>query len=384
MVRKVLAVGAAVGLALASGRAAGAEPPAAPDRAAAPSQGTWWQRYVDARKELVAGNYDEADLAFQELSRSATSEADRDRALEMSKLAAALSERTKLALYGAPGRPRATKGEMWLLYASSFLYGVGTGAWYLLQAEPEEALTATLPFAGLTGAPVLAVALVDNYRPFRRGVPQGISAGLYMGLGQGLWVSAYQHARAKRVGGTPWDGAEIASALWGGATLGGVLGGAITTGIDTTPGRVSFVASTTLWAGILSRFGAGVVIPDGPRRSETALLVGGIGYNLGFAGGALLSGVAAPSINRVRIVDLSGLAGGLAAGGLYIAIARSPDQRVAFGLTGGGALAGLTAGWLLTSSMTEAGAPKSAKPSTWQPTVTPTPGGGMVGATGLF
>jgi len=400
MVRRVSAtVATAAVIVLAhDGRALAAEPspgaptPAAPGSPTGAPTGdatprratTWWERYVDARKELVAGNYDEADLAFRELARTAESEADRDRATEMGKLAAALSERTKLALYGTPGRPRATRGEMWLLYASAFLYGVGTGAWYLLQAEPQEALTATVPFAGITAAPVLGVALADAWMPLRRGVPHGISAGLYLGMGQGLWISAYQHARAQRVNGAAWDAGQIASALWGGATLGGVLGGAIASGVDTTPGRVSFVASTTLWAGVLSRFAAGIVVPDGEHRPETTLLVGGIGYNAGFAGGALLAGRAAPSIARVRIVDLTGLAGGLATGGLYIAVAKNPDQRVGFALTGSGAIAGLTTGWLLTSSLTES-APKAATAApTWQPTIAPAPGGGTVGATGVF
>jgi hypothetical protein len=72
-------------------------------------------------------------------------------------------------------------------------------------------------------------------------------------------------------------------------------------------------------------------------------------------------------------------------GGGYLAIARdSANDRVAFALTGGGALAGLAGGWIATAPM--AAEPPPAKPPavSWHPTASPTTGGGSVGVVGSF
>ena len=62
---------------------------------------------------------------------------------------------------------------MTVLYATAFVYGLGTSAWVALMTQPKNLGAAVLPFAFLTTASVGGVALADGYRPFRRGVPQG-------------------------------------------------------------------------------------------------------------------------------------------------------------------------------------------------------------------
>ena len=89
--------------------------------------------------------------------------------------------------------------ELTLLYTSAFIYGVGTGSWFLLQTKPDSALTATIPFAGFTAAPVIAIATIDGYKKLPRGLPHAISAGLYLGLGEGIWLVGFQHGRSSRI-----------------------------------------------------------------------------------------------------------------------------------------------------------------------------------------
>jgi hypothetical protein len=65
----------------------------------------------------------------------------------------------------------------------------------------------------------------------------------------------------------------------------------------------------------------------------------------------LLAGSVSPSVARVRIVDLLGLAGAITSGGLYLAFAGNIEPRIIEGLAAGGAALGLATGWLLTSGM---------------------------------
>jgi hypothetical protein len=303
---------------------------------------------------MIEGHFDVAERSFEALALEAPTEAQRTLAREMANLSRDYA--TRRARESMPSVMRSTD-ELTLLYASAFLYGAGTGTWFLLQVKPDSAVTATLPFAAFTAAPVVAVATIDAYRKLPRGVPHAISAGLYLGLGEGVWLVGYQHARGARLReGDPssevrWSPETTATVLWGGATAGAVLGGLLAGGLVTTPGRVSFTASTTLWAGAVFGLGAGALLPDDDRRRERAFLLAGAGYNAALAGGLLLAGEISPSVARVRLVDLAGLGGTLLVGGLYLSSATAVDVRAAEGFAALGAGAGLAAGWLLTSGM---------------------------------
>jgi hypothetical protein len=282
-----------------------------------------------------------------------------------------------------------------LFYTSAFLYGAGTGAWFLLQTRPDTAATATLPFAALTAAPVIAIATIDGHKKLPRGLPHAMSAGLDLGLGQGIWLVGYQLARSARIEDVDkdskvrWEPESTASVLWASATIGAGIGGLVGGYLPTTPGRVSFVASTTMWSGALTGLAAGALLPDDEYRRERAFLAGGAGYNLGLAGGLLGSHVVSPSVARVRLVDLLGIAGALATAGLYLSLASDPDTRATEGLAVLGAGGGLAAGWLLTSGMprdtTTTTPPGSASgPATFQPTLGAVRGGATLGIGGTL
>ncbi len=346
----------------------------------------WRERYEEARTSIVDGRWQDAQPILRELSARAPDEPHRVLAVELERLAAAYAERDARAR-----RPIRSSDELTLLYASSFLYGVGSGAWFLLQTQPDTALSATLPFAVITAAPVIAVATVDGHERLRRGVPHALSAGLYLGLGEGIWIVGYQHARSERMRETDrdtsvrWEPESVATVLWGASTLGATMGGLLGSSLVTTPGRVSFTASLTMWAGALTGFAVGALHPDDAYRRERAFLAGGVGYNAGLAGGLLAAGAVSPSVARVRLVDLCGLAGGGVPLGLYLAVARDSDARMSEGVFVLGAGAGLVAGWLLTSRMGK-DVPRSGPASTVvvNPSVLPIAGGATFGLSGAM
>ena len=357
-------------------------------RAAEPD--AWTERYDRARADMIEGRVREAEAAFKALAAEARTEGERTLALEMARLSAAYAARAEAARTMAPVPPRSSirsTDELTLLYTSAFLYGAGTGTWFLLQTKPDSAATATLPFAALTAAPVIAVATIDGYKKLPRGLPHSISAGLYLGLGQGIWLVGYQHARAARIedldpdSTVRWTPESTASVLWASASIGAVVGGIAGGYLPTTPGRVSFTASTTMWAGALTGLGAGAVLPDDEYRREHAFLAGGIGYNVGLAGGLLGAHVVSPSVARVRLVDLLGIAGGLAGAGFYLSVSGDPDTRTTEGLAVIGAGTGLALGWILTSGMPkELPAPATRTPRIdLRPSLQPVRGGATLG-----
>ncbi|HEX3852153.1 MAG TPA: hypothetical protein VHW01_14375 [Polyangiaceae bacterium] len=321
-----------------------------------PYRADWDARYVRAKADLVAGRDSEADVAFDALAANAPTPEDARRAQELSDIC-----RSKLKRQ-ADGAVLRTQQELTLLYSTAFVYGLGTSAWVALETEPKNVAAAVLPFAAITTASVGSVALIDGYRPFRRGVPQSISTGVYLGFGEGIWAVGYQHAFAtRRDDVATWKDKEVASVLWGGATLGAIGGAVVGSLRDTTPGRVSFTLSTSLWGGLISSFATTALSPDEARRTEHGFAGGLIGYNVGLLGGLIFAPSIQPSIARVRFVDLGGLGGGLIGAGTYSLIAGEGGRsRAAFGASALGATLGLGLTWWATSGMQTDPLPKSA------------------------
>ena len=320
-----------------------------------PVRQAWDARYARARADLVNNRDAEADLEFNELAANAPTPEDARRAEELAEICRArLQSKSDAAHLRTPE-------ELTLLYSTAFVYGLGTSAWVALQTEPKNLGGAVLPFAALTTASVGAVALADGYRPFRRGVPQSISTGVYLGFGEGIWLVGYQHAVAsRRADVRTWNDKQVASALWGGATLGAIGGGVVGALRNTTPGRVSFTLSTSLWGGIVSSFAATALSPDAARRTEHAFASGLIGYDVGLLGGLIFAPSVAPSVARVRFVDLGGIGGGLIGAGTYtLIVGEGGRTRAAFGASALGATLGLGLTWWATAGMQNDPLPKS-------------------------
>ena len=318
-----------------------------PAHSAAQAASSWAERYAKARETLLAERCELAAEELAALAQTSESERDRVRAEELASLA-----RTQCARRGISHQPALrTPDELTLLYTVSVMYGLGTSAWLALQLRPENFGTALLPFAIITPAAVAAVPLADDYRPLRHGIPQAIAAGLYLGLGEAVWVTGYQHAYAARHGTKAWSAERVSTALWLASSAGAVVSGFVGAWRRPTPGRVSFTASTAIWGGLISALAANALAPDPAERRQAAFLVGSMGYNAGLAAGLLFGPSIAPSVARVRIVDLSGLFGGLAAAGGYALLARERKLHVAFGAGAIGSVIALGTAWWATSDM---------------------------------
>jgi hypothetical protein len=349
---------------------------------AEPTKTTWHERYVAARELLVHGQDEAAARAFAELAAQAETPEDRRLAEELATLA-----RLKRKPPEPPPPALRRADEMSLLYSTALLYGLGTSAWVGLVTKPRSLGAAALPFAAITTASVAAVALADQQRPFRRGVPQSISVGVFLGFGAGVWLVGIQHARANRLhDASRWHSETVATVLWTGATLGGAAGGLIGALRQPTPGRVSFTASSALWGGLLGAFGAAALEPTADRRTQTALTVGALGYNAGLIGGVIAAPVVAPSVSRVRITDLGGLGGGLIGAGAYGLFAgNGAKTQVSLGASAIGVAAGLGIAWWATSGMpSDPPRPAQAAATAWWPFVTRVGDSWLAGAAGAL
>jgi hypothetical protein len=367
-----------------------------------PTSVEWARSYDLARRHLYEGDFTAAEREFTALASVATREQDRALASELSLVSRTFRERgarfAPMEEENAekPARNERTTDELAWLYTSSVLYGFGTGAWLAFQTKPESVAGAILPALGIAGLAVGTVAFVDSQKTLKYGVPQAITTGLELGLGEGVTWALFNQASVHY--DHEWKPETLATVVWGSATLGGVAGALIGSVTETTPGRTSLVGSGGLWtatvAGLLT---AGMSGDAHGQRDDYALLAGGVGVNVGALGGALLAGPMSPSVARVRFMDLGAIAGGLVAGGIYASASngfRGSDRdgvlRGFYATTGLGIAAGLGAAAYFTRGMTKDLGRKgrvdarNALALHVEPTFAPVMGGGVIGAAGTF
>src|SRR5690606_27348687 len=164
----------------------------------APSDLTTDRReFATARSALLAERDEEAAQQFDELARKAPTAEDRRVAEEFADLA---RERLRAERLKAPAPHLRNADEMSVLHTTAFTYGFGTSAWVALQLEPQTFAAAVLPFVAITAAAVGGVAVIDQHRLFRLGVPQAISSGTSISFIEGLWLVGYQGAVDSRSG----------------------------------------------------------------------------------------------------------------------------------------------------------------------------------------
>jgi hypothetical protein len=311
----------------------------------------WRVRYERARAALIDERFAEAQAELDALAHSAPTEPDRRVAIELREVARVKAERH--GQDSQNGQPAIRDSdEMSVLYTTAVLYGLGTGGWLTLQLQPQTFGTAIIPFAVATTAAVGGLSIADRYRPLRHGIPHAIAAGLYLGFGEGMWLVAYQHAYSTQHAGTSsWHAERVSSALWIGASAGAVVGGLIGALRRPTPGRVSFTASAGIWLGVLSAFAADALNPESKGRAQTTYLVGDIGYNAGLLTGILFGPEFAPSVTRVRFMDLGGLGGALLGAGSYALVANERGSQGSMGAAAIGGALGLALTFWATSGM---------------------------------
>jgi hypothetical protein len=275
-----------------------------------------------------------------------------------------------------------TTGELARLYIDTIWYGLGSGGMIASHTEPESAAGVLLPMLGLAGLSAGAVAWIDSNNGWPYGNPRAVSAGLRIGLLEGLAFTGWYQAQAKRA--DQLGGAGVSTMIWGFTTAGAVAGGVLGSYGDWTPGQAATVESGALWTGALSGLLVAAIVPDDKKADDAFMLSAVIGLNAGVAGAAWLAEREAPSADRALFLDLGGIAGTITAGGLYIAFADDDiERRPLLLVTAAGMAAGLGTAWVLTAHLPP-DPPAQTAGTKMSLQMLPIDGGGMLGAAGTF
>ena len=378
---------------------------AAPAEQAAPVESSrlpdspWALAYAEARTALARGDFARAASSFAQLAESARTPQDHALCIELADLAnhwaqagfvLSLPRASGIAERSGVRLNERTTDEISILYLSSVLYGLGTGAWLAVVSEPKDTAGVVLPSLGLAGAAAGAVALIDHSTHLGYGVPASAVTGLYIGLEEGITWSLWNQAKAAYY--DEWSGSTVATVVWGSATIGAITGAVVGSRAGTTPGRASYVGSAALWGGLLTGFTVAAATGNNRgQRDDASLLGAALGTNAGALAGMLTAGPISPSTARVRFIDLGGIAGGLLTGGLYISAADSAHSDGAlqgfFGVTALGVAGGLLTASVLTQNMAPDRGVSVAETQTSvnvQPTLLPVRGGMALGMMGAF
>lgn len=318
----------------------------------------WRSRYAGAQKKLVEGQFAEAADEFYALAASAPGTNEYDHALEQWSICGTLARR---GLMLVPRRDfqetdlhqrmvgQRTTGEIISLYSTGIFYGLGTGVWTSILAEPDSVAGYVMPALMFGAATAGAVALADSAGPFRYGVPQSIATGVQLGFQEGLYLTLWNQAKSHHR--DQWGAKTVASLMWMSATAGGVVGGLAANALGATPGRASYVGSLGMWSAGVGALASAALTDSSHFRDDNAMLVGAIGLNAGIAAALATAGAVSPSLARVRWFDLGGLCGAIVGGGIYVSAADHIDDRPLYGWLAGGIAAGLGIAWAATSGM---------------------------------
>lgn len=342
-----------------------------------------------ALDHFAAERYALAAAAFDQLARLTTDDTDRFWA---NGLAAISRERSSWApqiaqedaeANAARRARRRTTGELALLYIDGVLYGMGTGAGLALVNDADEAASVVLPALALGAAAAGGLALADHYRPFGYGVPRSISAGLRLGLLEGVLWTTFAQVSVRQV--NELGDVESFLLVWGPTTLGAVAGGLVGERLGSTPGAAALVESAGLWAAVVGGLLAGGLVDDiDGENNDGIVLSAALALNVGAIGGVFLAAETAPSVARVRYLDLGGLSGAVLFGGLYLALAGEDqiDGSVLALTTAFGTVGGIGTAWMLTRGLERDDF--AAREETVSLGVAPTDGGAMIGLGGAW
>jgi hypothetical protein len=331
----------------AVGHAIEGPPPDAPTAPAAPAAptldpdatpGPWFAAFARARTLLETGRFTEAATAFATLERDAPGADERAVCLELRRLAEGWSARGLTLVeqadvgegdFTAKAVDRRSSGEIATLYLAAVSYGLGTGGYLAVLAEPDSISGVTVPLLVMGTAMPLTVYLIDRTSPFRYGTPSAISAGLTVGALEGaLWTSWYQ-AQADRMDEV--SAKTAATLVWLPTTLGALAGGVLGEKVGTTPGRAELLAAGGAYGAAVTGLTVSSIVDDDHEADEVVLLSAAVAANAGLVGGYLLGRRWSPGVARVRYIQLGGVSGGLGTGLLYLTIADKNSDGRAFG-----------------------------------------------------
>jgi hypothetical protein len=256
----------------------------------------------------------------------------------------------------APPPSGRARGEFILFQT---LHGIGVGAelCVLLDCDGGRAWAAALVVGGGAG---FGLSLLTT----RHGIDAGHALLLDTAV---IWGFANAGGLALTVGG--WDGRELAGAFLVGQGLGLAAGELAWHLARPTPGEVATASSFGFWTGVVALYVNFLFDTDEPTWPAIW-----IASDVGLLGGAVLGRAFQISRGRSLLIDLGGIIGSLAGGGIG-ALTGDEDAGVAIAL--GGTVLGLGIAAYATRHW-------DVKPLPITPTVTPTPGGAVLGLGGRF
>ena len=311
---------------------------------------SWQGKYDQALSELRAGRFSTASAALTALSKSAPTPAQGERAKTLADLATAWHTGGYRLVAPRLQGTRRTTGELAGLYIDGVWFGLGTGAWLSIVADTDSAATTILPALSFAGLNAGIIAMADKRDMLKYGLPRSISAGLRIGLMEGIVWAIWYQAQARSNDELSAEG--VSTLIWGMTTLGATTGLVLGNAVPTTPGRAAFTESGALWSAAVVGLTAAALSGDDSRANDAFMLSSAIALNIGAAGAAWLASEVNPSPARARFIDLGAIGGSVLAGGLFVAIAgNDTNARLATGITALGMAGGLATAWYLTADM---------------------------------
>jgi hypothetical protein len=150
-------------------------------------------------------------------------------------------------------KQKSSKLEIGTLYGMSVAYGVGLGLWFDAELGIDDAAVGAIPVAVLGLAAPIGVYFLDQ-PALPRGIPAAMSAGLFVGAGEGIGIATTQMARSDDA----WGFRGLSRATVIGSTLGLAGGTALGFAYEPSPYSSLLVGSSVVWGSAIgSMFGLG-------------------------------------------------------------------------------------------------------------------------------
>lgn len=236
--------------------------------------------------------------------------------------------------------------ELGVLYGMSAAYGANLGIWLDTELGLDDpGLMFIAPVALGLAAPV--GVYFANQPTMPKGLPAAMSAGMFLGAGEGMAIWTRQFTTANEADAWGWKGFSRSMTL--GSTAGLVGGFAVGYFQEPAPSNSALVSSAAMWGTIMgSMIGYGSTPSEWDsftKNNDGASLGGLIGYNVGMGAGAAMSMIYTPQWINLAWMWIGGGIGAAAGLPVYLAYAGSdtPARRglIVQGLfTGIGVVAG--------------------------------------------
>lgn len=252
----------------------------------------------------------------------------------------------------AYGQPRKSSAlEIGVLYATAAAWGVGLGVWVDAEADVEDPGLRVLPPILLGAAAPVGVFALDH-PPMPEGLPAAISAGLFLGAGEGLGIAAYQHVSSSEH--NEWGFLGLSRSVAFGSTLGGVSGYVIGYYAEPDPASTLMLSSGAVWGTLIGAalgYGASGEGQGYSLANDGAGLGGLIGFNSGLAVGGVLAFVLPPSFHQLGWMWIGAGLGAAVSAPFYLLYAPddAPPAKRGLIITGTAMGVGVIAGALFGS-----------------------------------